>query len=331
MRGAVRPRLKNNKFLPTLRQLIISPAARKLNTARQIIRRAKKLEIPVITEQTGETIDSSDYSEKRLLYLHSQKKKLINEWKAHPRLPDRSEWCLKPVEGCNFDCHYCYLQNYLERPLPNASVNYQALREQTASLLEQRKNRYFSLGELSDGLFLEPLLKILPEIWELFSDCPESHLEVRTKSGRTATVINNLTRLENVTFTWTLSPLKITRQIELQSASLPTRLEAVKRLQSAGFHCGLRLDPILLTEDWKENYKKLISRCAQKLEIAELDFIILGTFRFPPGLDTIILDRFEQPDFIRSEFVKGPDGKYRYPRPHRTAAYSFLARLLSVY
>lgn len=318
-------------FKPTLRKVVLSPEIQGQENAELITSRARDLGLTVETTPREELAEFRTPAAKRVLYLREKAGGFVKEWQPGESFPDRVEWCLTPVEGCNFDCCYCYLQEYLNDLMPVAAINYETLRAEVAAAVHDGATRNFSLGELSDGLFLEPLLNFLPEIWEVFKDATESFLEVRSKSDRGRSLADKLEPLKNVVFSWTLTPQSIVESVELHAAPVERRLTALSRLQQAGFNCGLRLDPVLLVEDWFSQYEKLLARADRLIELADLNFVILGTFRFPVDLDRIILKRFSNATFVKTEFVRGPEGKYRYPRDRRTAAYNKLRKLLQSY
>ncbi len=318
MPRTIRPGLRSR-----LKRLLVEPGAAKTNSGRKIIERAKRQGIEVLI---SEGIEIENLS-KQSLVLSAQRSSHVNKWEHPQPLPDRAENCISPVEGCPFDCCYCYLLNHLQEPVPQATVNHELICREIEQRIEAGE-KYFSLGELSDGLELEPLLHFLPTIWNLFQKNEQSRLEVRSKSINVGPVLKELKPLDNVTFAWTLSPVSVARRIELRTASTGQRIKALKRLLEAGFNCGLRLDPIILQADWESEYQRLLEHIFSEISPVQLQFFILGCFRFPSGLDRQIEKRFPGRDFIRDEFVRGPDGKYRYPRFRRTAAYRKLLKLL---
>ncbi|GEM_PF-2387352 len=297
-----------------LKRLLVEREARNTKRGREIIERAERLGIEVLSP------DEIEQNSRQSLVLNAVSSSHVNKWEHHPPLPDRAENCISPVEGCPFDCCYCYLLTYLQESVPRATVNYELIYQE----IEQRiktGEKYFSLGELSDGLELEPVMHFLPFIWNLFQKNEQVRLEIRSKSINVGPVLRELMPLKNVTFAWTLSPPSVARRIELRTAAPKERIKALKRLAEAGFNCALRLDPIILQRDWEEEYRQLVEHIFAEINPKQLQYIILGCFRFPAGLDQTIEKRFPGRDFIRDEFVRGPDGKYRYPRFRRTAAY----------
>ncbi len=298
--------------------------------ARAILARAEQLEIPLINKTLDQPLDSEAGSARktRCLHLSDRKRSYLKGWSHGETTPDRDEICLIPIEGCLFDCCYCYLQDYLNDLNLVATVNHAQLKAQIVQAIAGGGN-FFSFGELSDGLQLEFLLKYLPEIWECFADNRTVELEIRTKSQLVSTVLGELEPLNNVTFTWTITPASQARRLELYAPKPELRLKALKKLQAAGFSCGIRFDPLVLCDGWWEDFRGLLVRVEKIIDLKKLSSVKLGTFRFPAGLDLKIISRFPGRSFIRDEFVRGPDGKYRYPKPRRIAAYKKLKKLLS--
>ncbi len=314
-----------NSLLPG--KLLIDSTTRDYPGISQVINKARELEIKV------ELINNhSPYNTANLtpgtVFLETKKRSYLKNWSHPAALPDSPEICLTPIQGCLFNCRYCYLQDYLENSrFVAATINYQLLTAELETAIARGGNN-FSLGELSDGLLLEPLINYLPELWPSFYNNPGASLEIRTKTDTVESVINNIKPLNNLIFSWTLTPAETAPAIELGAPPVAGRIEALKQLQSKGFRTAIRFDPIILTTDWAENYYTFINRLKNTIQFDRLSFVKLGTFRFPRGLDKEIIRRFPGTDFIRDEFILSPDGKYRYPRGRRTGAYNYLIDLL---
>lgn len=316
-----------------VRRIVVDGEAEGRDELEPFLDRANQFDIPV--EQTDvDTVEGSINKtfreEKRTLRLSVNKGSFIKPWESSPHLIGDDEWCLTPVEGCPLDCSYCYLQDYLDRPLVTAFVNQQTMREHVTCFLDdppdgEEPPHYFSLGELSDGLFLEPLLKSLPVVWDIFRDQPDAHLEIRTKSHHVHGSVSDLEPHGNGVFTWSLSPEDTARSDEMLTAPLDQRIEALSRVNEAGFRVAVRLDPILYRDGWETEYRQLLDQLFTRVSPDDLDFVILGTFRFPRGFDRTIEERFPNRNFLREEFVEGPDGKFRYPRSLRTEVFDTLS------
>ncbi len=295
-----------------------------------LLARARQRNLPVKARNSPPTFEKFQ-DEKKHLYIHGERKSLLKKWKSHPRVIGADEWCLVPVQGCPMDCCYCYLQSYLERPVVQLWPGWTKLAEEIAEKIESEgSNLNFSLGEFSDGLFLEPLLEFIPYVWEIFRGTT-ARLEIRTKSSHIRPVLDNLNPHDRGVFCWTLTPPELARRVELFSAPVKNRLEGMKALLEAGYNVAVRFDPIFLVENWFSCYRYLLQEMKDYFSPAELEYVMLGTFRFPAGFDRIMQKRFSGLNCLRDEMVRCPDGKYRYFRNRRTEAYRRLNGLFSDY
>ncbi|MFB6355828.1 MAG: radical SAM protein [bacterium] len=283
--------------------------------------------------QTGETnsINQRFRSEKETLFLTTNPGSFIKPWESDSQLVGNDEWCLTPIEGCPLDCSYCYLQDYLDSQVVRFFVNQDEMIRQIHCFLDDPPDEpphFFSLGELSDGLFLEPITRTLENIWECFKGREEAHLEVRTKSHHVHTLLENVSPAKNIIFTWSLSPEEEARSEEMLTASLDQRLAAMEMMNNRGFSVAVRIDPVVVRDDWERKYQQLIQTLFDRLNPEELEFVIIGTFRFPGGFDRIMEQRFPQKSFLQEEFLKSVDSKMRYERSLRTNVYKALIEQL---
>ncbi|MGM0380727.1 MAG: radical SAM protein [bacterium] len=319
--------MNNENFSSVLERLIYSPRVRdSFPRLDDILQRARCAGLSVESRDSLPTFESFQ-KDKGSLYIHGKKKSLLKNWRSHPRLVGNDEWCLIPLQGCPMDCCYCYLQDYLQRPLVQLWPGWEELSRQIESKIGSTDSSLnFSLGEFSDGLFLEPLLEFLPAVWEVFRNT-RATLEVRTKSHQVEPVLENLEPHEQGIFCWTLTPPGLARKVELFSAPPEKRLGALKKVLEAGFRAAVRFDPIFLKDNWLEAYRRLIREMKNYFPPDKLEYIMLGTFRFPAGFDRVMQQRFPGVKYLRDEMVRCPDGKYRYFRERRVKAYRQLVEL----
>lgn len=331
MPEAVRSRLDPITFEPALKRVVVDEAVRDHSGTDAILRRARSLGLEV--EETWPESDSLNQryrTEKSTLLLRQNRGSFIKPWESPPSIVGRDEWCLTPVEGCPFDCSYCYLQDYLDRPLVQAFVNQEEIVPQIRAFLEEPPSEppfFFSLGELSDGLFLDPITETIARVWPEFAS-GEAKLEVRSKSHHVHHLPGEIKPHSNAVFSWSLSPSGRDQRNEMLTSPLDQRLAAMRTLLSEGFRVAARLDPVLLQGEWEREYQQLVDRMTDWFELDELTFLLVGTFRFPRGFDRTMQERFPNRTFLQDEFVEGPDGKMRYPRSRRTRAYRRLRSLL---
>ena len=87
-------------------------------------------------------------------------------------------------QGCLFDCHYCYLQSFLNNPLMTIFGNMEELFSQLDKST-RGKNFHFRVGtgEHIDSLALEHLTGQATHLIHYFANHPNATLELKTKSS----------------------------------------------------------------------------------------------------------------------------------------------------
>jgi spore photoproduct lyase len=222
--------------------------------------------------------------------------------------------------NCLYECQYCYLQGYFKSPDLVFFVNHEEIGEEIRRLTEvEHKNEaevWFHGGEFSDSLALAHLGDEWSYYWKLFRDLPRGRLELRTKSSNTKP-IEKLEPLSNVLITFSLSPEDSTKEIDLKTPPLEIRLKAIERLYKLGHHIGLHFDPMMWRHDFEEAYDKLMDKIENCIPLREIKILSLGVVRFPENIYHEVKKNYPDSLLKDEEWVKGFDGKIRYPRPIR--------------
>ncbi|NGX38846.1 MAG: Spore photoproduct lyase [Chlamydiae bacterium] len=181
--------------------------------------------------------------------------------------------------NCIFDCRYCFLQGMYNSANYVIFVNFedftQAMEERISS-----EETYFFSGYDCDSLALEPITHFAKGYLPFFAKHKKAFLELRTKSTNIA-FLQKTTPLSNCIVAFTLSPEEIVREYEHKTPSLKKRLAALKKLQEQGWPIGLRFDPLLYCEDFKEVYARFFKEVFSVLQPTGIHSITLGVFRLP--------------------------------------------------
>jgi len=232
-----------------------------------------------------------------------------------------------PAIGCPADCRYCYLQGYHPANTPVVFAATAEMLEEMARTSRAVGGGYFYGGELCDSLMLEGVAGSISGLVELFRRLPDARLELRTKSHAVDTLLTTAPAA-NVVVSWTFSPPSVQTRFEQGAAGWLERIDAARRVQKHGYRIGVRFDPIILISGWRREYAALVRVLFEALDTGGVDFVQMGCLRFAPALKNVVIERFGESAPFDAEFVMGPDGKYRYPRPLRAAAYGYIADLI---
>ena len=219
--------------------------------------------------------------------------------------------------GCLFDCHYCYLQSFLNNPLMTVFGN---LEDLFSELDERTRNKNFQFrigtGEYTDSLALEPLTGLSAHLIEYFAGHQNATLELKTKSENVDSLLS-LDHRGHTVLAWSINPPALIETVEPGTASLEERLGAAARAERAGYRLAFHLDPLIYFEGWEPAYHRLIEQVFDYVRPDSVAWISTGSFRYSGPLKEVIQTRFPEDRLTRQELVAGPDGKHRYFRSIR--------------
>ncbi len=186
--------------------------------------------------------------------------------------------------GCAAMCLYCYLVcTYYTSAYLRVFVNREAMMDKLKKSAEKYPGSVFEIGSNSD-LVMENMVSGNLE-WTIkeFADVRNARLTLPTKFSAVDSLLN-LPHGGNVTIRMSLNPQEIISHVEIGTSKLEERIEALNKLNRAGYDTGILVAPIILFEDYKQMYERLFMTMAQKLipEIKstvtlELIFMTYGT------------------------------------------------------
>lgn len=226
-------------------------------------------------------------------------------------------------KNCIYDCSYCFLQDFLgNNPMQVAYVNVEDLLTELEEVFAQYPDRNFRVGtgELTDSLALESIIPYTATLLPFFNRQSNAVLELKTKSDQIANLLNHPDPT-NIIVSWSLNPQTIIDHEEKGTPSLMQRLESARACMEKGYRIGFHFDPIILIPGWEEAYRQLVDILCATLPIDKVEWISLGSFRYRPGLKSVIKNRHPETRLFTSEHLPGKDGKFRYLRPLRNQAY----------
>lgn len=231
-------------------------------------------------------------------------------------------YILNVQTNCNYDCHYCILQGYINNNRLNIYINMDTALEETESFLNANPDNFYRIGtgELTDSLSLDNMTNTNDMLIPFFIKQKNALLELKTKSNN----IKSLLKYEpngKIVVSWSLNPQKIIEVYETGTASLTKRLESARECAKNGYQIGLHLDPVILYPEWENDYHNLIIEVFKYIEPKDIIWISIAGFRYTSALKNIIQKRFPRTRLFLGEMIRCTDGKYRYIRPIRAVVY----------
>jgi spore photoproduct lyase len=233
--------------------------------------------------------------------------------------------------GCPFDCAYCYLQHYSNRPGIYLPANLEGFFAETEKILASGKYRFLRIGtgEFSDSLALDSLTGYAGALVDFFRD-KNCLFEFKTKSVNVEGLLQIPDVPSNIIVSWSLNPAGVIASEELYSPPLDQRLEAASQVIKKGYKTGFHFDPIIPYEGWEKDYFETIDRMFSSAK-GHIAWISLGTLRFYRKLRRITDRRFPEDPYLYGELLLDrSDNKMRYPSIIRVDTYKkMLAKIRS--
>lgn len=218
--------------------------------------------------------------------------------------------------NCIYECQYCYLQGYFNTPDIVLFINHEDIVEEMKKILIQYPDKkvWFHAGEFSDSLALTHLTGEL-EIYHDFCAChPNAIIELRTKSVNTK-VLEKLSPLPNLIVSFSLSPDKLAKKIDLKTPTVEARLKAMKHLLGLGFKIAAHFDPMIYVQTFEKDYQDLLK---QMEDInPHLVYLSLGVVRFTKDVHREVERNYPDSLIHSTPMIKSFDNKVRYHRPMR--------------
>lgn len=239
-------------------------------------------------------------------------------------------WVVEWGLGCPFECEYCILQNYTGAGDITLFTNWEDCQRE---IVELRKNLSgpirLGTGQFGDPMALEEIYPLNAQIIEWTKEFADFSLEIKTKSDYVEPVLR-AEKAAHVTMAFSLNPQWIIDELEHGAASLEARLNAARLVaDEKGCDLAFHFDPLLPLGNWKESYSEVFALMKEKLSESRVNWISIGTFRFPKGFQERVEKYHPETKILSEEFYPSEDGKIRYFRPFREEIYNFAREKLN--
>lgn len=184
--------------------------------------------------------------------------------------------------NCIYDCRYCFLQGMYRSANYVLFVNYEDFGEQITKTVteDQAGGSYFFSGYDCDSLALDPVSHFTDYFIPLFRQLPAAWLELRTKSTQIRKLLD-IEPVDNCVVAFSFSPDDVTQKLEHKTPSVTRRLDSLIKLQQKGWKTGLRFDPLIYHEGYKQSYEDLFRQIFEVVSLDQLHSVSLGNFRMP--------------------------------------------------
>ena len=184
------------------------------------------------------------------------------------------------IINCIYDCKYCYLGGMYPSSNIVIFVNLKDFFKEIEELSRKHEKIYFSYGYDTDIPLFENIYPFIYEWNKKISQLGNINMEIRTKSNILHKILSK-DNINNIIPAWTLNPHKIIEKYEKKTPSLEERLKSIKKVQKMGIKVRISIDPIIIEENYLEEYKGLVYNIFNSLNPNFIRDISLGVFRIP--------------------------------------------------
>lgn len=310
------PSLDNRFF-----QVYVTPEAIDLPAFQRALRCLGNL--PITSVDTPEGVPLEHRNE-RTLFVTSSRGQTVGECPG-----SRGHICCNYLTvdlylGCTVGCTYCIMKSYLNFSPLTVYADPQPSIQRIRSLALKNPHRILRVGtgETGDSLLLDPLFGLSREFIEGLSDLENVRFEMKTKTTHVDHLLD-IPRKGHAVVAFSLNAPDLQEE-EGNSAPIAERIAAASRASRAGYGVAFHFDPIIRFPGWKESYTETLN-LIRTLPEDKIEWISLGTIRYPPALR----DRLEDRRYLYDEFVPCRDGKYRYLQKTRVEIYRWFISNLS--
>ncbi len=302
-------------FIPDI--VYIDPKILQYHQMEKIIEYLNGLNIPVVNSKKViidcETPEKNyAMAKKTILFTTNGQKKLVS---CRPS----ADYQFSLSSSCPANCEYCYLQTTQgEKPFMKIFLNMEEILGVIQNYIDNNLPNitYFECASITDPIALEHLSGNLKKCIEYFGESSHGRLRLVTKFDNVDSLLN-IEHNKHTKFRFTLNSPYVINNFEHNTPSFNERIGAVEKIASAGYPIGFIIAPIMIYDNWKEEYKELfdVLKIALQDYKEEISFELIQ-HRFTKAAKELIVQRFKNTVLDLNEENRqlkwGPYGKFKY-------------------
>lgn len=323
-----------NLFIPDV--AYVDPRSLKYPSAKTTIDYLEKLKVPIINSRKvvieGNSPGQNYAKAKRTIFITVNGEKKLKSCKPS------ADYQFSLSSSCPGSCEYCYLQTTQgEKPFMKVFVNV----EDILNVIKEHINNNlpnvttFECGSITDPVALEHLTGNLKKCIEFFGNSQNGRLRVITKFDNVDSFLN-INHNNHTKFRFSLNTAYVINKFEHNTSSFEERIAAVKKIADSGYPIGFIIAPIMIYENWKDDYKNLIHTLKSKLENFnnQITFELIQ-HRYTATAKELILTRFPNTELDMNDETRqlkwGPYGKFKYvyPKEKSSELKEYISKLIT--
>ncbi|MFH0975110.1 MAG: DNA photolyase [Spirochaetota bacterium] len=235
--------------------------------------------------------------------------------------------------NCFYNCTYCFLNSYLNSFGITQFTNLEVLYKEIDLFLKDIDPGFvyrIGSGEFTDSLMMDDITGTGEALINKFNAYKNVMFELKTKSDNVDHLLG-IREKGSAVLAWSLNTERNIAKYENGTALLKERIAAAKKAVEAGYFLAFHFDPVIIYNDWENDYKELIHTLFKNIDPEKVVWISLGCFRYGPGFKDILRDKFPDEELTLEEMFPGVDGKYRYLKNKRTEIYKTIKNYINNY
>ena len=238
--------------------------------------------------------------------------------------------------GCTAMCMYCYLVcNFNKCSYLRLFVNREEMLDKIIKTsFKSDKKLTFEIGSNSDLILENTITQNLEWTIPKFAESSKGYLTFPTKFDMVEPILD-LKHNGKVIVRMSVNPTEIIKRVEFGTSNLEGRVKAINKLKNAGYKIGILIAPIILIDNWQEEYENLLvylkenlSSEVQKDTFFELIFMtysyvhkMINTEAFPNAIKI----------FDEEKMTGRGRGKYMYKEKIREEGKKFFEEKMKKY
>jgi spore photoproduct lyase len=248
------------------------------------------------------------------LILAKKHRNFLQETPPGFGIPGAQSLYFSHMLNCIYDCRYCFLQGMYRSANYVVFVNFEDFQWEIESRIRGARGGlplHFFSGYDCDSLALEPVTRFAATFVPFFAKFPEALLELRTKSTQIKSLLD-LDALPNVVVAWSFTPEEVAEATEHLTPAVDRRLRAMSRLAERGWRLGLRFDPLVYDESYRERYRNLFQQVFSTLPLDSLHSVSLGPFRLSDSAFRTVVRLYPEEPLFAADMAE-ENGRVTYP------------------
>ncbi|MDZ8189863.1 MAG: radical SAM protein [Nostoc sp. ChiSLP02] len=272
-------------------QVMFTPAALNEPWGQKIFERVQSLNLPIKELPHNRLTGLRGESDRQTYDIAKRTMAVVTAPPSHFKLspiPPSADWQFHIAEGCPAHCQYCYLAGSLSGPpVIRTFANLLPILENLSTYEKPEQLTTYEVSCYTDPLGIEHLTGSLAECIRYFGTRSNAHLRWVSKFDAVDSLLD-LPHNGHTHCRMSVNAVPISGRFEGGTASVRSRLEALRRLADSKYRIGLVIAPIILIDNWQIHYSELFDLISEVLDVnCNLTFELIS-HRFTPNSKEIL-------------------------------------------